>query len=93
MSTANKIRACVWTIVALAILQGTVLLAATPRVDGNGALVEQLRADIELIYSVSGIIITALSVAVGVLWRALRMSQKEFVETLKRLAANNNAKE
>ena len=75
-----SVRTCLYFIVVCTLLEGAVLFAAT---SGNDALVEQLRVDIDLILTTSGVIIAALVSTVGLLWRALRSNQQEFIETLK----------
>ena len=66
--------------------EGVVLYAAGI---GQEGLVEQLRSDIDLILSLSGAIVAGLVATIGILWRALRSSQNEFIETLKTLKDNN----
>lgn len=79
----NLVKRCLWLIVGLSLLEGAVLYAAT---SGSDALVEQLRDDLDLVYTVSAAIIGALVATVTVLWRALRTNERDFVETLKALA-------
>lgn len=82
MSSGKRINVCLTVIVVLALTEGSLLLAAGM---GNDVLVDQLRSDIDLILGATGVIVTALVTTIGILWRSLRSSQREFIETLKRL--------
>jgi hypothetical protein len=82
MPSNFRIKLCLVTIVTLVVAQGGLLWGAGV---GNEELVKQLRSDIDLILGLSGVIITALVTTIGILWRALRSSQNEFIETLKSL--------
>ena len=82
MRPNRKIALCLIMIVCLVLAQGGVLLAAGV---GSDELVRQLRSDIDLILGASSAIMAALVVTIGILWRALQASRREFIETLKTL--------
>lgn len=82
MGNDRKIKLCLGVILVLICAQGGLLVAAEM---SNPELVRQLRADIDLILVSSGAIMTALVTTVGILWGALRSSQREFIQTLKRI--------
>jgi len=82
MTPNRKIALCLIMIVCLVLAQGGVLLAAGM---GSDELVRQLRSDIDLILGASSAIMAALVVTIGILWRALQASRREFIETLKTL--------
>ena len=84
MTSNTKIATCLFTIAGLVLAEGGLLFAAA----GNEALVAQLRDDIDLLLILSGIITSALVTTVGILWRSLRISQNEFIKTLKKLKDN-----
>ena len=82
MKPNTKIALCLVVILLLIFAQGGVLLAAGI---GSEELVRQLRSDIDLLMGISGSIIVVLMTTVGILWKSLRASQREFIETLKTL--------
>ena len=78
----RRIEWCLISILVLVLGEGVILYAAGIGQDG---LVEQLRDDIDLLLGTSGAIVAGLVTTIGILWRALRSSQNEFIETLKSL--------
>ena len=90
MRPNTKIALCLGIILVLVFAQGGVLLAAGM---GNEELIQQLRGDIDLLMGISGAIITVLMTTVGILWKALRSSQREFIETLKTLKEDQSMDE
>lgn len=82
MTSSKKITTCLIIILILVLAEGGLLIAAGV---GNEELVSQLRSDIDLILGATGAVVTALVATIGILWRALRSSQREFIETLKKI--------
>jgi hypothetical protein len=82
MTPTKRINKCLLIIVGLVLGEGVVLYAAGI---GQEGLIDQLRADIDLILGVSGAMIAGLVTTIGILWQSLRASQNEFIETLKDL--------
>jgi len=80
MAPIKRINTCLIIIIGLVLGEGVVLYAASI---GQEGLVEQLRADIDLILGISGAIIAGLVTTIGILWQALRSSLNSFIETLK----------
>lgn len=87
MRSTARIDLCLIIIVGLVLGEGVVLYAAGI---GQEGLIEQLRADIDLILGLSGAIIAGLVTTIGILWRTLRSSQSEFIETLKNIKDGND---